>query len=97
MWCPSRSVFTCRSSAVAETGVDGQLPDQAFTGLEQSAAHQYGPWTPELHACFVDCVNYLGGPALATPIYIFALMPEKRVTAIQIKAHLQLYRQHMAR
>ncbi len=91
-------MYTCRSSAVTETRVDGQLLNQAFNGLmEQSAARQLGPWTHELHTCFVECVNRLGGPALATPMHILGLMPGKGLTIARFGSHLQLYRQYMAR
>ncbi len=42
-------MYTCRSSAVTETRVDGQLLDQAFNGLmEQSAACQQQRWVNHL-------------------------------------------------
>ncbi|GFZ07582.1 homeodomain-like superfamily protein [Actinidia rufa] len=30
-------------------------------------------WTPELHACFVDAANQLGGPFSQSPVYVLII------------------------
>ncbi|CAN6701748.1 unnamed protein product [Malus baccata var. baccata] len=49
-------------------------------------------WTPELHACFVDAVNQLGGLHKATPKKIQEAMGVQGITLFHLKSHLQKYR-----
>ncbi|XP_068334599.1 protein PHR1-LIKE 3-like [Pyrus communis] len=49
-------------------------------------------WTPELHACFVDAVNQLGGLHNATPKKIQEAMGVQGITLFHLKSHLQKYR-----
>ncbi|KAK9013298.1 hypothetical protein V6N11_041312 [Hibiscus sabdariffa] len=49
-------------------------------------------WTKELHACFVDVCNQLGGSYRATPKAILNLMEVDGLNVFHIKSHLQKYR-----
>ncbi|KAI0495618.1 hypothetical protein KFK09_021921 [Dendrobium nobile] len=49
-------------------------------------------WSSQLHLCFVDAVNSLGGQTKATPKRILGLMGVKDLNISHIKSHLQMYR-----
>ncbi|CAF2054634.1 hypothetical protein Bca4012_097914 [Brassica carinata] len=52
-------------------------------------------WTPELHRRFVDALQQLGGPGVATPKQIREHMQEEGLTNDEVKSHLQKYRLHI--
>ncbi|CAH8356090.1 unnamed protein product [Eruca vesicaria subsp. sativa] len=49
-------------------------------------------WTPELHRCFLNAVDMLGGAHRATPKLIVKMMDVKGLTISHVKSHLQMYR-----
>ncbi|KAJ3692362.1 hypothetical protein LUZ60_012712 [Juncus effusus] len=51
-------------------------------------------WSPELHRHFVQALEQLGGPHVATPKQIREVMKVEGLTNDEVKSHLQKYRLH---
>ncbi|XXG60173.1 hypothetical protein AAC387_Pa04g2140 [Persea americana] len=49
-------------------------------------------WTPDLHQCFLQAIEMLGGQDKATPKLVLQLMNVRGLTISHIKSHLQMYR-----
>ncbi|XP_027917691.1 transcription factor HHO5-like isoform X1 [Vigna unguiculata] len=64
---------------------------------QQNPRKQRRCWSPELHRRFVDALQQLGGPQVATPKQIRELMQVVGLTNDEVKSHLQKYRLHFRR
>lgn len=49
-------------------------------------------WTPDLHHCFVQAIQRLGGQDKATPKLVLQMMDVRGLTISHVKSHLQMYR-----
>ncbi|KAG6408888.1 hypothetical protein SASPL_131914 [Salvia splendens] len=63
----------------------------------QNARKQRRCWSPELHRQFINTLQHLGGPQVATPKQIREHMQVDGLTNDEVKSHLQKYRLHMRR
>ncbi|KAH0926256.1 LOW QUALITY PROTEIN: hypothetical protein HID58_018512 [Brassica napus] len=77
-----------RRKLVASSSVPHYLQQQALRKQRRC-------WTPELHRLFVDALQQLGGPGVATPKQIREHMQEEGLTNDEVKSHLQKYRLHI--
>ncbi|XP_014507245.1 transcription factor HHO5 isoform X1 [Vigna radiata var. radiata] len=64
---------------------------------QQNPRKQRRCWSPELHRRFVDALQQLGGPQVATPKQIREVMQVVGLTNDEVKSHLQKYRLHFRR
>ncbi|KAM0942172.1 putative transcription factor MYB-HB-like family [Dioscorea sansibarensis] len=49
-------------------------------------------WTPDLHYCFLQAIEKLGGQDKATPKLLLQLMDVRGLTISHVKSHLQMFR-----
>ncbi|XP_042386023.1 transcription factor NIGT1-like [Zingiber officinale] len=66
--------------------------DKKKEGQSQTNRKVRRRWSPELHRCFLDAVQLLGGIHVATPKQIRELMNVDGLTNDEVKSHLQKYR-----
>lgn len=71
------------------------VPQQPAFLKQQALRKQRRCWNPELHRRFVDALQQLGGPGVATPKQIREHMQEEGLTNDEVKSHLQKYRLHI--
>ncbi|GLT63706.1 hypothetical protein SLA2020_362500 [Shorea laevis] len=81
-----------RASSSQAVSSSGPQPPQ-----QQTARKQRRCWSPELHRRFVNALQQLGGPQVATPKQIRELMQVDGLTNDEVKSHLQKYRLHTRR
>ncbi|CAH8362995.1 unnamed protein product [Eruca vesicaria subsp. sativa] len=86
-----------RRKGNASCGFTSNSVPQPPAFLQQQALlrKQRRCWTPELHRRFVDALQQLGGPGVATPKQIREHMQEEGLTNDEVKSHLQKYRLHI--
>ncbi|XP_019165311.1 PREDICTED: myb family transcription factor EFM-like isoform X2 [Ipomoea nil] len=87
---PSRVVPSSASSTV--TNIKARAQPQQQTSRKQRRC-----WSPELHKRFINALQQLGGPQVATPKQIRELMQVEGLTNDEVKSHLQKYRLHTRR
>lgn len=89
---PTGAVFP---GAVIYSTVDQTGKPQTKPPYHQTARKQRRCWSPDLHRRFVDALEKLGGPQVATPKQIRELMQVDGLTNDEVKSHLQKYRLHV--
>ncbi|KAJ7516654.1 hypothetical protein O6H91_22G066300 [Diphasiastrum complanatum] len=88
----ARETGTCAASGTCSISGNGSTH---VTGQPQRKARRC--WSPELHRRFVNALQQLGGPQVATPKQIRDLMKVEGLTNDEVKSHLQKYRLHTRR
>lgn len=92
------SKFGCSKLASSlATNIGSNLRTEQQSKQQQTARKQRRCWSPELHRRFVDALQQLGGPQVATPKQIRELMQVDSLTNDEVKSHLQKYRLHTRR
>ncbi|XP_024370607.1 uncharacterized protein [Physcomitrium patens] len=84
------SAQTLRISA--DNSLDEFKRDRANVRPYVRTSTQKLKWTPELHQCFMQAIDRLGGQDKATPKRIVQHMNKSGITIAHVKSHLQMYR-----
>ncbi|XP_010540320.1 PREDICTED: myb family transcription factor EFM isoform X2 [Tarenaya hassleriana] len=83
-------------SSAPEVNLNAQsvirLPPPSLS--QQTSRKQRRCWSPDLHRSFLNALQELGGPQVATPKQIRELMQVEGLTNDEVKSHLQKYRLH---
>ncbi|CAI9764399.1 unnamed protein product [Fraxinus pennsylvanica] len=88
-------LFRCsRLRSSLATNVGSNLRNRQQSKQQQTARKQRRCWSPELHRRFVDAMQQIGGPQVATPKQIREVMQVDCLTNDEVKSHLQKYRLH---
>ncbi|CAM0946909.1 unnamed protein product [Alopecurus aequalis] len=77
--------------------VDMEKDKDDKQGQSQPSRKPRRCWAPELHRLFLQALQQLGGPHVATPKQIRELMKVDGLTNDEVKSHLQKYRLHTSR
>lgn len=93
----SSSTGTVSGRSRTISSVDCNAPSSSRGGNQQTAKKRRRSWSPELHQRFLDALQQLGGPQVATPKQIRELMQVDGLTNDEVKSHLQKYRLHNQR
>lgn len=93
----SNDVLKARSSSfllTSQTKIHTK-PQQQQQQQQHGFRKQRRCWSQELHRCFVNALQQLGGTQVATPKQIRELMQVDGLTNDEVKSHLQKYRLHI--
>ncbi|XP_042380791.1 transcription factor NIGT1-like [Zingiber officinale] len=98
----SASAAACSNTSGSGSGGGGDGNGRCGGAKEKEGQSQTNRkvrrcWSPELHRCFLDALQLLGGIHVATPKQIRELMNVDGLTNDEVKSHLQKYRLHNRR
>ncbi|GMH31220.1 hypothetical protein Nepgr_033063 [Nepenthes gracilis] len=92
---PAASACSTAETEAAAGGGSGVSKKDEKEGQSQRKARRC--WSPDLHRRFLNALQQLGGPHVATPKQIRELMNVHGLTNDEVKSHLQKYRLHTRR
>ncbi|XP_030552254.1 transcription factor HHO3-like [Rhodamnia argentea] len=93
---PAPDAAAC-STAEKAGGRIGRREERSQGQGQAARRKQRRCWSPELHRLFLQSLQQLGGPHVATPKQIREVMKIDGLTNDEVKSHLQKYRLHTRR